>query len=333
MSTTPLELSVIICTRNRAASLKETLDCLVASYRVGLPIEIVIADNGSQDETPIVADSYKGRLPIRYLREERAGKGHCLNRILDEGGLGGIVAELDDDMSPGPNWFQGVLDSCERRPDVDVFGGHVYVIWPPGPVPGWARRCRSDVLGWAFSAYSEDRIVPKMERPLRQDRWPCGNHFWFRASLLTPASRFGTLWETAPGLLLDFMENGSKAIVCTEVVAGHRIQPHLLDESALCKRAVLIGRNFASIWLRPYRPSLKMARSFFRHPVATRVYFLAMLARFVGLYLLAGVFGAQNAWFERKIHAIERIALYRELLRIASQDEPYSIFRAKPSRP
>ncbi len=333
MSTTPLELSVLISTRNRATSLKETLDCLVASYRVGLPIEIVVGDNGSQDETSDVVDSFKGRIPIRYLREEREGKVHCLNRILDEGGLGRIIAELDDDMSPDPDWFQGVLASCERRPDVDVFGGHVYVIWPPGPVPAWAKLCRSDVVGWAFSAYSDEKNVPKMDRPIRRDRWPCGNHFWFRSSLLTATSRFADLWETAPGLLFDFMENGSKAIVCTDVVAGHRIQPQLLDESFICERATMIGWTFANIFMRPCRPRLKVSGAFFRHPVATRIYFLAMLAWCFGLYLLARAFGSKNAWFERKIHTIQRIALYRELLRIAGQDKTYRIFRMKPSRP
>jgi glycosyltransferase involved in cell wall biosynthesis len=329
MKTTPLELSVIICTRNRAQSLKVTLDCLLASYRIGLPIEIVIVDNGSQDETSHIVDSYKERLPLRYLREEREGKAYCLNRILDEGGLGSIIAEIDDDMRPDPDWIQGVLASCERRPDADIFGGHVYVIWPPGLVPVWAKECRSDVCGWAFSAYSKEKHVPKMDRPIRRDRWPCGNHFWFRSRLLKPTSRFTNLWETAPGLLFDFVENGAKAIVCPEVAAGHRIQPQLLDESFIQKRASMTGWTFANIYLRPHRPSFKVSGALSRHPIAIRLYFLAMLMYFVGLYLLALMFGSKNAWFERKIHATHRIALYREMLHIAGREEPYRIFRRK----
>jgi len=305
------------------------LDCLLASYRVGLPVEIVVCDNGSQDETSRVVDSYKEKLPLRYLREDREGKVYCLNRILDEGGLGRIIAEIDDDMNPEPGWIQAVLASCERRPDVDVFGGHVYIIWPPGPVPVWAKQCRWDVRGWAFSAYSNAQQVPKTDRPIRRDRWPCGNHFWFRSRLLKPTSRFADLWETAPGLLFDFVEDGSKAIVCQEVVAGHRIQPQLLDETFIRGRAVMIGRTFASIFLRPHRPSFKISGALSRHPVALRLYFLAMLAWFVGLYSLALVFGSKNTWFERRIHATQRIALYREMLRIANQDDPYRVFRRR----
>lgn len=327
MDSKALELSVLICTRDRAESLKVTLDCLLSSYRVGMPIEIVICDNGSHDETPLIADRYRARLPIRYIREDRPGKVHGLNRMLDEGGLGRIVAELDDDMSPDSNWIPGVLASCERRPDADIFGGHVYIIWPPGPVPIWAKECCSEVRGWAFSAYSNEEQVPPVDRPIRRDRWPCGNHFWFRSRLLKPASRFADLWETAPGLLFDFVEEGSKAVVCPEVKAGHRIQPQLLDEAFILERAAMIGYTFANIFLRPHRPTFKLSGALSRHPIAMRLYFLAMLALFRGLWCSAMAFGSKDAWFERRLHATQRIALYREMLRIARQDDAYRIVR------
>lgn len=301
----------------------------MTSYRVGAPLEIVLADNGSRDETSRIVDSYRERLPIRYLREEREGKVYCLNRILDEGGLGRIIAEIDDDMSPEPDWIQKVLGSCERHPGADIFGGHVYIIWPPGPVPVWAQQCRFDVRGWAFSALSYEKHVPKTVYPIRRDRWPCGNHFWFRSKLLKPTSRFADLWETAPGLLFDFVESGSKAIVCSDVIAGHRIQLQLLDERFIRQRAVMIGWTFANIWLRPHRPSFKVSGALSRHPTAMRLYFVASLAWFAGLYLLALAFRSKDAWFERRLHATQRIALYREMLRIAAHDPPYRIFRGR----
>jgi hypothetical protein len=321
---------VLICTRNRARSLEVTLDCLLASYRPDVRVEIVIVDNGSEDDTPLVAASYGRRLPIRYIRETREGKVHCLNRILDEGGLGRIVAELDDDMSPDENWMQGVLASCERHPSVDIFGGHVYVIWPPGTVPEWASQCRSDVRGWAFSAYSHHENARGVNRPIRRDRWPCGNHFWFRSGLLKPTTRFADLWETAPGLLFDFVENGAKAMVYTDVAAGHRIQPQLLDERFILERARMTGETFANIFLRPHRPSFRMSGALSRHPVAMRLYFAAVLASYSGLRLLAAAAGAKGIWFERRLHATHRIALHRKMLGIAAQDAPYRIFKPRP---
>jgi len=329
MAQATLDLSVLLCTRNRAESLKITLDCLLASYRPGLPVEIVLIDNGSEDETPQVAASYKARLPIRYLREDRLGKVHGLNRALDVGGLGRIIAEIDDDMTVEPDWFQGVLASCKRHPDADIFGGHVYIIWPPGPVPAWVLQCRSDVIGWAFSAYSFEKHVPKVDRWIRRDRWPCGNHFWFRSRVLKENNRFADLWETAPGLLFDFVENGSRAVVCPDVAAGHRIQPQFLDETFILNRASMMGWNFANIWLRPHRPSFKLSGALSRHPIAMRVYFLIMLAWFQSCYRLPWPFESKSARFERRLFAAHRVALYREMWNIANTDRAYREISAK----
>ena len=50
-----IDLSVVFCTRNRAQSLKETIESVLAGDRNGLVIELVVIDNGGQDETEQVA--------------------------------------------------------------------------------------------------------------------------------------------------------------------------------------------------------------------------------------------------------------------------------------
>src|SRR5579884_2438006 len=114
-------ISVIICTRNRAASLALTLDMLADADRHQISAEIVVVDNGSEDNTRFVVESYSPSIPIRYLVEPRQGvfgKSHSLNRALEAGGLGDIIAVLDDDMSPHKDWFQGVAAACRRWPDM-----------------------------------------------------------------------------------------------------------------------------------------------------------------------------------------------------------------------
>jgi glycosyltransferase involved in cell wall biosynthesis len=323
-----IDLSVVICTRNRPDSLAETLRCLLAADRDHLKAEVVVVDNGAGNDAQAVVEGVAGRIPVRYLREEREGKGNSLNRALAAGGLGRIVAGLDDDMSPEPDWFRELMASCDRYPDVDIFGGLVYLIWPLQPVPIWAKRCHGDVLAWGFSATGV-RDSPKVDRHLRRDRFPCGNHFWFRSRLLTPASRFGHLWVPEPALFLNFSEQGSKAIITNRVVAGHRIQPALLNPETHYSRAVIIGHNFATDAMRPYRPSQKVPRTFNRHPVLTRVYCLAMMVRFGCVYLASRLLGSRNLWVLRRILAIERITFFRVLLQIASEDEPYWIFRRR----
>jgi glycosyltransferase involved in cell wall biosynthesis len=324
------DLTVVICTRNRADSLCLTLKCLAQSYRTELPVEILVVDNGSVDATREVVDSFRSQVPIRYLVESRPGKGHSLNRALEAGGLGRIFAGLDDDMSPDHGWFEKVLDSCLRLPDVGIFGGHVYIEWPAEVAPQWTKNCRPEVLGWAFSAMSNGpRPDLTADQPVRRDRWPSGNHFWFRTSLLDSKCRFGESWMPGPSLLLDFANRGTKTVICQRVTAGHRIQPNLWDKAVVRTRAKVVGKSFASITLCPYRPTLKYPRAFHRFPVAMRLYSIAMLIRFSGLYLLARCAGARDLRIDQELHALERIEFFSELLRIAVSNSAY---RAAPGR-
>ena len=146
-------ISVIICTQNRSESLKVTLECLASSFRDGIQAEVIVVDNASRDNTRDVATSFNERIPLRYMYEPVVGvygKSHALNRALDSGGLGEIIAVLDDDMSPHPDWFKGVSAICMRWPEVDIFTGKTYTIWPEGEVPGWAKNIK--LQSWIFSA-------------------------------------------------------------------------------------------------------------------------------------------------------------------------------------
>src|SRR6202043_3935219 len=115
-----------------------TLECLASANRDGIRAEVIVVDNAGGDNTKEVANSFSHRIAVRYLYEpETAGYGkvHALNRALSAGGLGEIVAVLDDDMSPHLDWFQGVKAISERWPDKDLFAGNTYIIWPTDEVP------------------------------------------------------------------------------------------------------------------------------------------------------------------------------------------------------
>ena len=320
-----IDLSVLFCTRNRAQSLKDTINYVLAADRTGLVVEVVVIDNGSSDETPQVAASFRDRIALRYYLEKNVGKGHSLNRALTEGGLGRITVALDDDMIVDTGWIKAVIAACDRNPQADLFSGHVYIVWPPGPIPGWAKNCRSDVRGWALSAVSESNSSGG-DQPIRPDRWGCGNHFWFRSKLLTDSSQFGHQWVPEPGLFFDHMAKGAKGVFAGSVSAGHRLQPHLLDQATVCKRAVMIGRSFADSYVCPYRPTVRVARLLRRHPILARCGSLGKVAYYAGLYVVARVIGGNDRWFERRIHAIERMTLILEILRLISRDRAYSVW-------
>ena len=79
------DISVVICTRDRADMLRITLGCLADSDRTSMAVEAVVVDNGSRDATQQVAHSFDERLRMRYIFEPTAGrygKSHALNAAL-----------------------------------------------------------------------------------------------------------------------------------------------------------------------------------------------------------------------------------------------------------
>ena len=61
------DISVLIPTCNRAASLGITLDCLSGAACDVLKADIVVIDNGSTDRTRHTVESYNTRLDMRYV--------------------------------------------------------------------------------------------------------------------------------------------------------------------------------------------------------------------------------------------------------------------------
>ncbi len=77
----PLTISIILCSCNRAAGLRQTLEALGrVRIRPDWEAEVIVVDNASTDETASVAQNTKlANMDVKYLFEGRKGKGHALN--------------------------------------------------------------------------------------------------------------------------------------------------------------------------------------------------------------------------------------------------------------
>jgi glycosyltransferase involved in cell wall biosynthesis len=267
------DLTVLICTRNRADSLRTTLELLAANQLEELRLNVIVVGNGCVDHTEAVVEAMRGELDLSYMAEPVPGKHHALNRGLEADRLAPIVAVLDDDMSPPADWCRRVLELCDRWPDAGVFASSSFVIWPDGEdIPGWARR--QSVACWAFSV-----IQYSVERPMRPGEFPSGNHFWFRTSVLG-TRRFTGLWATEPHFSLGLIEDGTSGVVGAEPSCGHRIQPDLLRLEILRDRATRMGRNLPRIRL-GYPRTVPQAKIAHRHRFFWRLLCLANLARWL----------------------------------------------------
>jgi len=93
-------VSVVVCTRDRSASLARCLASLAAQE--GAPgHEVVVVDSAPSDDA---ARRAAASFPCRYVREDRPGLDRARNRGIAEA-RGALVAFVDDDVEAAPGWL------------------------------------------------------------------------------------------------------------------------------------------------------------------------------------------------------------------------------------
>ncbi len=99
-----ISASVIIPTFNGAKRIGACLDAL-AMQAAGRPIEIVVVDDGSTDNTVAVVAAYPG---VRVLTQRNSGPAAARNRGASEAN-GSILLFTDDDCVPAQGWLDAML--------------------------------------------------------------------------------------------------------------------------------------------------------------------------------------------------------------------------------
>jgi GT2 family glycosyltransferase len=95
-----VRISVVICTYNGAATLRECLDGVRGlSYT---DYEVIVVSDGSSDESARIAAEYEG---VRVFETPRRGLAAARNTGM-EAASGEIIAYLDDDAVPEPRWLE-----------------------------------------------------------------------------------------------------------------------------------------------------------------------------------------------------------------------------------
>lgn len=142
-----IKISVVICTWNRAESLKRTLDSIKSMYVPNdLKWELIIVDNNSTDNTKEIVEEYKmkSELNIVYVFEEKRGLANARNKGIKEA-RGEIISFMDDDIIVERNWLINILKAFEIY-NPAVLGSRV-LIKSELPLPKWFSKNVSDPLG------------------------------------------------------------------------------------------------------------------------------------------------------------------------------------------
>ncbi len=118
------QVSIIICTRDRAGSLLHTLRSIGrCEVPKGFCTEVLVVDNGSVDRTKcVVAETQLANVELRYISEPQKGKGHAYNTGMREAS-GEVFLFTDDDVLVPGNWIDGICSPiCSGQADL-VAGG------------------------------------------------------------------------------------------------------------------------------------------------------------------------------------------------------------------
>ena len=131
-----LDLTVAICTWNRAELLRQTLQSLTQlNVPSGLSWEVLVVNNNCTDDTSSVVQSFASSLPIREYFEPTPGKSNALNSGTRTA-QGEVIIWTDDDVLVRPEWLQAYADAIAAYPQAEFWGGPVDP-WFETTAPAW----------------------------------------------------------------------------------------------------------------------------------------------------------------------------------------------------
>jgi GT2 family glycosyltransferase len=140
-------VSVVVCSCNGARTIGETLAAL---ENLEYPnYEIVVVDDGSTDQTGIVA----GRYDVRLIRTKNNGLSVARNLGMNAA-TGEIVAYLDDDAYPDRHWLTYLASAFMRTPHAGIGGPNIA---PPGD--GVIADCVANAPGGPVYVLLSDEVA------------------------------------------------------------------------------------------------------------------------------------------------------------------------------
>jgi GT2 family glycosyltransferase len=153
-------ISVIVCSCNGERTLR---DCFEGLSRLDYPnFEVIVVDDGSSDGTAAIGRRYG----FRVISTDRQGLGSARNTGLDAA-TGEIVAYLDDDAYPDPQWLTYLAAAFLRTPHAGVGGPNIA---PPGD--GSVAACVANAPGGPVHVLCSDaeaEHIPGCNAAFRKD--------------------------------------------------------------------------------------------------------------------------------------------------------------------
>jgi glycosyltransferase involved in cell wall biosynthesis len=234
------EISVIVCTYNRAAALAGALRSVVQQETGGeFHFEVVVLDDRSTDDTRAVVERLGAQspVPVRYVRTE--GYPASRNRGVEEA-RGAWVAYFDDDQLAESDWLRELYRAALQTGAAIVGGARrLRFVSPPAQPCGLVTR---SILG-------EKEHGAELCRCNRVSLAVSGNVLIRRDVF----SAFGGFATNMPCGMTDIdftrraLERGVASWYAPTAVVHHLIPPHRLTEEYLRWTCYRVGLSMALI--------------------------------------------------------------------------------------
>ncbi len=254
------EVTVVIATRNRALELHHTLFSLGQQVPKNLPYEVIVVDNGSNDNTQSVLRRARRQLQMVALYEPVEGKSRALNRALDRS-RGKLVAFTDDDVSFAPHWLSDLCAASRKYDSSLVFCGPIRPIFPL-VVPNWLAT--HPLAGGMFGRFEPQQAEGPLPVPLH----PFGANFAVRRSAigdlrfrldLGPSGENGALLGEDSNFVERLRSDSQPIIFSPSALVYHHLRADQLQMAWLFERAFNLGREIIALRKRPVYLGRKIA--------------------------------------------------------------------------
>lgn len=222
-------VSVIVATKNRRSHALKLIKQL--SYLDDTPYwELIIIDNGSNDQTLEALNAQTINYPITILSEPATGKGRALNLGIKYA-LGELLVFTDDDITPSKNWLKALYHASEEHEGMEVFGGKVCV--NTEHVPSWVL----DSFNLQTLLLSEHDLGNETIT-YNDEQYPIGPNMAIRKSCLdTSASPYpinlGPGTRVSVGDERAFLSQFSRATAKNRLYVGQSVVTHIPEAEEL----------------------------------------------------------------------------------------------------
>lgn len=234
------DITVVVCTYNRAERLHDALNSLMHQDTEGqFSYGVVVVDDASTDATPDTVRDAAARspMPIRYVRGSGTGIACARNKGIKESSSDWI-AFFDDDQVAQPNWLNELF-TCAMRTGADVAGGSLRLNLSNEKISKISNICRA-LLG-------ETGGKGKPHKYGRRT-FPSGGNMLVKATVFQIVGVFDEL-TTRGGEDTEFAvrlrRTGLKVWFTPTAIARHYVPAYRLQESYLLWLSLRFGDNFA----------------------------------------------------------------------------------------